>query len=219
MSLCRRRPRPRGGDSRRRGPRHPSPAPAAPRPSSSSSLLVDTELRLWLNFGHPRARQPGSRSGCQSPRTQSCPGAPPSASPAPRPPSLPGDCPGRSCRANAPARSPQPREACSPRDGRDSVAGSRLGRGRHPLVLQTTFLPARLALRPRCSHFSHPQLGSRGAAPVPFPPKPNLKDGFNIYLPARERPGGSGRARREATALDPRKHAHPPRHRAAARNE
>lgn len=57
-----------------------------------------------------------------------------------------------------------------------------------------------------------------GAVEVPFPPRPNLKDGFNIYLLALGLRGGSGRARREPSA-GPEEARPPPRHRAVLLNE
>lgn len=87
-----------------------------------------------------------------------------------------------------------------------------------PPVLGSAFLWAQLVLCRAAAIFQTPDW-QPGAVSILFPPRPNLKDGFNIYLLARELQAGSGRARLPNPAPGPKEAHPPPRHRAVPLNE
>lgn len=158
---------------------------------------------------------------------------PPSLSPPPSPPALPRSLPGQqlptAAGPAAPGRgddptAPQRRNLRSPQQGGEWYPACSFGipapqkeRREGPLSSGAPSSGLALLFAVLAAIFPNPAW-QPGAVSVPFPPRPNLKDGFNIYLLALRLRRGSGRARREPSA-GPEEARPPPRHRAVLLNE
>lgn len=129
--------------------------------------------------------------------------------------SLPPRCP-QSYRASGPGAPPAAAAAAAlarenPRAGGElypagSTTTERLGKkeGRDP-ILGDAFLQARL-VPCRAAAIFQSLVWQPVAIWVPFPPRPNLKDEFNIYLLARELREAAGRSAANSAR---NQHAHP----------
>lgn len=193
-------------------PADPLPASAAPGSpllssnTSSDSARPPSTRAVSRGAGSGGARMAG---GSAWPRSGPRPAFPATA----RPPSL---------RLQPAARSPGPGCSARPRaalgreeSGIGPAPGQPRERGRTP----SARTPSSRSPRPvrRCSHFPKPSLAAHSGL-GPFPPRANLKDGFNIYLLVAELRASGRKARRQASA-PPKPARPPPRHHTLPPNE